>query len=195
MRILVVVLLLTFAGTAHSIYKCKDPDGSISFSDAPCGARGEGVDVEKELRYQESLERRKEQEKNLLAMKKRERAGKLINVRKRKVIFTGQYFKIIAKDAFPDYTAEAYPELEKTYYERMIDIEGYRLSAVRLTLNSQKCDKVSASNIDESNSSLKDVNILVECVNGNNFLMNEKDIVKGTVPSPIKAVALPENPK
>jgi len=187
MRIFIVVLCLVFAGTANAFYKCKKPDGSVSFSDAPCGVRDDGVDIEKEQRYQESLEKRTEQERDRLAMEKRERTGKLMSERKRQDVFVRQYFKVIAKDAIPHYTAEEYPELEKTYYDRMVDIESYRLSAVRLVLNSQQCDKVSASNLDQPNSTPKDLNILVECVNGNRFRLHEKEITKGTVPAPLDA--------
>lgn len=185
MRIGLAVLCLVFAGSANAIYKCKNTDGSISFSDAPCGARDDGVDLDKEKRYQESLEQRKVEEKERKVEARRERDGKLLGVRQRTQIFLQTYFKVVDKNAIPPYTADAYPELEEAYYDRMVDIESMRLRMVRLVLNSQQCDKVMSAELDQTVSTPELLSFTVGCANGKRFAMDEKAIETGNTPVPI----------
>lgn len=187
MRLVLALTILVFAGSANAIYKCKNPDGSISFSDAPCGVRDDGVDIEKERRFQESLQRRAEEEKARQAEKKRERQAKLSSVRKRTEAFLNTYFKVVDKKAVPPYIAEEYPELEEKFYDRMVDIENFRIRAVRLVLNTQQCDKVMSSSLDDARSTKEKVWIEVTCRNGNRFPMDELAIENGATPKAIPA--------
>jgi hypothetical protein len=114
----------------------------------------------------------------------RERKAKLAEVRKKKDIFARQYFRILDANAWPHYTEEAYPELAKEYFDRMIDVEELRYKSVSLVLNSQRCDIVSHCDLDQEWSKLDNIYILVECRNGNRFRMNEQGIKGGVIPQP-----------
>lgn len=184
-KFFVVMVLFALCAPADAIYKCKNPDGSISFSDAPCGARDEGVDMEKEQEYQEAVERRKREALEMRAMELRERNATLVEVRKKKDVFARQYHRVLDENAWPHYTQEAYPELVEEYFDRMIEVEDFRYKAVPLVLNSQRCDQVTRSGLDREWSKIDNIYITVECRNGNQFRMSEQGIKEGIVPSPI----------
>lgn len=186
MRIFVMFFCILFVGTADAFFRCQNPDGSISFSDSPCGTRDEGVDLERERLHQETLQARQREEQERLAALRRERDAQLREVRQRKQRFIQQYPRLIQEGAFPSYTAEKYPEIVAEYEAQLLAIEQAQLDAARLTLNSQQCDQITRVELDPEHSSAEHFSLLIRCVNEKLFRLDNKEIGNRVVPKALE---------
>lgn len=80
------------------------------------------------------------------------------------------------------YTSKEYPKTVAKFKPRLKEIESLRKKAAMMAVDSGKCDRVTASEID-SDSSLKNLRFYVDCEGFSRIYLTENEILKG---SPVK---------
>jgi hypothetical protein len=191
MRIALLILGSFFSAcTFAEIYKCTGVNGKTDYQAKPCapehkavqinvktGGSNDGQDLEKQKQVlaQKELDEKLEQDQ---AAKKRTKLKQdaMSESAKNQFLIKNNPEKFSAF-SIPPYDPDQLPELVKSFYAKLPDIERLRGQAAEKALASGKCTRVEASEL-HNKSTKQSLIFSVDCSSGKNFHFTEQELAK-----------------
>jgi len=191
MRITLLILGSLFSAcTFAGIYKCTDVNGKTDYQSKPCdleqktlqinvktGSSTDGQDQEKQ---NQALAQKEQDEKlvqeQLLKKQTQLKQAATSESAKNQFLIKNNPQKYSAF-SIPPYDPDQLPELVKSFYAKLPDIERLRGQAAEKALASGLCTRVEASEL-HSKSTKNALVFSVSCSSGKSFYFTEQELAK-----------------